>query len=42
MVLDKGQIAEMGTHDELVAKEGIYYKLVMAQREMSRMMDETE
>ncbi len=37
VVLDKGKIAEVGTHDELVEKKGIYYGLVMAQREMSRM-----
>ncbi len=27
MVLDKGEIKEMGTHDELLAKEGYYYQL---------------
>lgn len=35
VVLDKGKVAEVGTHDELVEKKGIYYSLVMAQREMS-------
>ena len=37
VVLDQGRIAEIGTHDELVEKKGIYYGLVMAQREMSKM-----
>ena len=37
MVLDKKTVAEIGTHEELVAKEGgIYQSLVLAQREMSR------
>jgi ABC-type multidrug transport system fused ATPase/permease subunit len=30
-VLDKGQIAETGTHDELIQQEGIYTKLVKLQ-----------
>lgn len=36
IVLDKGEIAEVGTHDELVRKKGIYYGLVMAQRQMAK------
>ncbi len=31
IVMDHGEIAEMGTHVELLAKRGIYYHLVMAQ-----------
>ena len=37
LVLDKGELAEMGTHEELMRKKGIYYGLVMAQRQMSKM-----
>ena len=37
VVLDRGRVAETGTHDELIEKKGIYYGLVMAQREMSSM-----
>ena len=36
LVLDKGKQAELGTHYELLKKKGIYYNLVMAQRQMSR------
>ncbi len=36
LVLDKGKVAEFGTHSELLAHKGIYYKLVMAQRKMAQ------
>ncbi len=36
VVIDNHQIAEMGTHEELIAKEGIYYNLVKTQLEMQR------
>jgi ATP-binding cassette subfamily B protein len=37
IVLDKGRIAESGSHVELLRQRGIYYKLVMAQRQTTRM-----
>lgn len=37
VVLDKGRVAESGTHDELMEQQGLYYELVMAQREMTKM-----
>lgn len=36
MVLEKGKIAEIGSHAELIEKKGIYYTLITAQREMSK------
>ena len=40
VVLDGAGIAEVGTHNELMSKKGIYYGLVMAQRQMSKMRTE--
>ncbi len=37
VVLDKGRVAEVGSHDELMEKGGIYHSLVMAQREINEM-----
>lgn len=37
VVLDQKGIAELGSHEELMEKQGIYYGLVMAQREMTKM-----
>ena len=38
VVLDHGEAKEIGTHDELIAKRGIYHKLVTAQTEMSKLV----
>jgi ATP-binding cassette subfamily B protein len=35
VVLDDGKVAEVGTHDELMSREGIFYKLVQTQQETS-------
>lgn len=37
LVIDKGTFAEMGTHEELLEKKGIYYNLVMAQKQTTHM-----
>ena len=39
IVLDDGKIAEAGTHIELLRKKGIYYRLVIAQRQTSKIVD---
>ncbi|WP_258881758.1 hypothetical protein [Paenibacillus sp. sptzw28] len=36
VVLDRGKIVELGTHEELLEKEGVYHKLVEAQKELSQ------
>ncbi len=37
LVLDHGEVAELGTHDELMNAKGTYYNLVQAQRELADM-----
>ncbi len=37
IVLDKGRLAETGTHDQLMRQKGVYYALVMAQRKTTKM-----
>lgn len=34
VVLEKGKIVEMGTHEDLIAKQGVYYQLVKNQLEL--------
>ena len=36
LIIEKGRLEEMGTHDELIATDGIYAKLCRMQQEMSR------
>jgi ATP-binding cassette subfamily B protein len=33
LVVDQGDVVEQGTHEELMAKKGFYYKLYAAQFE---------
>lgn len=39
IVIDHGTISEEGTHEELMAKRGQYYSLVMAQKNMNETKD---
>lgn len=39
VVIDGHQIAEIGTHNELMEKQGIYYKLVTAQLQMQSLKE---
>lgn len=36
-VMDEGRLAESGSHDELMEKDGIYAKLVMIQTQLTRL-----
>lgn len=37
IVLDRGKLAETGSHHELIEQKGVYYKLVMAQRQTAKL-----
>ena len=41
IVLDKGKLAEMGSHNELMRRHGVYYELVMAQRSTAAIKKQT-
>jgi ATP-binding cassette subfamily B protein len=36
-VIDDGRVIESGTHEELLAQQGVYYKLVKIQTELTRL-----
>ena len=38
VVLDEGKIVETGTHEELMAREGIFYRLVKTQQDTTAVM----
>ena len=42
IVISDGRIEEQGTHEELMAKKGMYYDLVMAQRQMFTIKDKKD
>jgi ATP-binding cassette subfamily B protein len=42
LVLDHGKLVELGTHNELIEKKGIYYNLVVAQLKMTRLVGDEE
>lgn len=42
VVLEKGEIAEVGTHKELLEQQGLYFNLVMAQRQTSKLRSDDQ
>ena len=38
VVVDGGKIAEIGTHDELMERRGVFYRLVQAQQSMNEIV----
>ena len=42
IVLDKGHLVEFGTHQELLELKGFYWRLVMAQRQDSGMLEKAD
>jgi ATP-binding cassette subfamily B protein len=40
IVLEKGEIVETGTHEELMEKQGEFYKLVKTQSEINQIIGE--
>ena len=41
-MLEKGEIAEMGTHEELMEKQGAFYNLVQTQSQVTQILAATE
>ncbi len=42
VVREKGRIAEVGSHRELLEKKGIYYRLVLAQRQTAKLKKDVQ
>jgi ATP-binding cassette, subfamily B, bacterial len=38
-VLKDGKVAEIGTHEELIARKGEFHRLVQTQQEMNRIIE---